>query len=119
MNPIESIQESIRGKIVEAINQAVQTEQLNIETIPDFVIEVPREKEHGDFAVNVAMLLARQARMAPGKIAAILVDIMEQNGDPQIERVEVAGAGFINFFLSKAWLYDIPGLIHQSLLGLK
>ncbi|MDI9479783.1 MAG: arginine--tRNA ligase [Syntrophomonadaceae bacterium] len=113
MNPIESIQESIRGKIVEAINQAVQTEQLNIETIPDFVIEVPREKEHGDFAVNVAMLLARQARMAPGKIAAILVDIMEQNGDPQIERVEVAGAGFINFFLSKAWLYDIPGLIHQ------
>ncbi len=91
----------------------MQTEQLNIETIPDFVIEVPREKEHGDFAVNVAMLLARQARMAPGKIAAILVDIMEQNGDPQIERVEVAGAGFINFFLSKAWLYDIPGLIYQ------
>lgn len=113
MNPIESIQESIRGKIVEAVSQAVQTEQLKIETIPDFVIEVPREKEHGDFAVNVAMLLARQARMAPGKIAAILVDIMEQNADPHIERVEVAGAGFINFFLSKAWLYDIPSLIHQ------
>lgn len=113
MNPIESIQESIRGKIVEAVSQAVQTEQLKIETIPAFVIEVPREKEHGDFAVNVAMLLARQARMAPGKIAAILVDIMEQNADPHIERVEVAGAGFINFFLSKAWLYDIPSLIHQ------
>jgi arginyl-tRNA synthetase len=113
MNPIESIQESIRGKIVEAVNQAVQTEQITIETIPDFAIEVPREKEHGDFAVNVAMLLARQARMAPGKIAAILVNIMEQNADPQIERVEVAGAGFINFFLSKAWLYDIPSIIHQ------
>jgi|LSQX01.1.fsa_nt_gb arginyl-tRNA synthetase len=113
MNPIESIQESIRGIIVEAVSQAVQTEQLSIETLPDFVIEVPREKEHGDFAVNIAMLLARQARMAPGKIAAILVDIMEQNAVPQIERVEVAGAGFINFFLSKTWLYEIPCLIHQ------
>lgn len=113
MNPIESIQESLRGKIAEAVNQAVQNELLAIDTIPEFVIEVPREKEHGDFAVNIAMLLARQARMAPRKIADILAGIMEQSPDPWIERVEVAGAGFINFFLSKAWLYDIPLTIHK------
>jgi arginyl-tRNA synthetase len=113
MNPIESIQEFLREKITEAVNQAVQNELLAIETIPEFVIEAPREKAHGDFAANIAMLLARQARMAPRKIAEILVDIIKQNPDTQIERVEVAGAGFINFFLSRAWLYDIPKTIHQ------
>jgi arginyl-tRNA synthetase len=113
MNPIELIQESLRGKIEEAVKQAVQKELLAVETIPEFVIEVPREKEHGDFAVNIAMLLARQARMAPRKIAEILAEVLEQSPDPRIERVEVAGAGFINFFLSKAWLYDIPLKIHK------
>jgi arginyl-tRNA synthetase len=113
MNPIESIQEFLREKITEAVKQAVQNELLAIETIPEFVIEAPREKFHGDFAANIAMLLARQARMAPRKIAEILVDIIKQNPDTQIERVEVAGAGFINFFLSRAWLYDIPKTIHQ------
>jgi arginyl-tRNA synthetase len=113
MNPIELIQESLRGKIEEAVKQAVQKELLAVETIPEFVIEVPREKEHGDFAVNIAMLLARQARMAPRKIAEILAEVLEQSPDPRIERVEVAWAGFINFFLSKAWLYDIPLKIHK------
>lgn len=112
MNPIESIQESIRQKIAGAVAQAVETGQLAIDSVPDFVIEVPREKEHGDFAANIAMLLARQARMAPRKIADILTDIMTKQGpDPQFERIEVAGAGFINFYLSKAWLFDVPRLI--------
>lgn len=113
MNPIESIQQFIRDKITGAVNQARENNLLTIDSIPDFVVEVPREKEHGDFAVNIAMLLARQARMAPRKIADILVDIMQQNPDPKLERVEVAGAGFINFFLSKAWLYEVPRLIHD------
>ena len=108
MNPIESIQQSIRDKITDAVNQAVKANLLTVDTIPDFVVEVPREKEHGDFAVNIAMLLARQARMAPRKIAEILVGVMKQNPDPQLEKIEVAGAGFINFFLSKAWLYEVP-----------
>jgi len=113
MSPIESIQQSIREKITDAVNQAVKNELLTIDTIPDFVVEVPREKEHGDFAVNIAMLLARQARMAPRKIADILVGIMQQSPDPQLERIEVAGAGFINFFLSKTWLYEVPRLIYN------
>lgn len=113
MNPIKSIQQSIRDKITDAVNQAVKANLLTVDTIPDFVVEVPREKEHGDFAVNIAMLLARQARMAPRKIAEILVGVMEQNPDPQLEKIEVAGAGFINFFLSKAWLYEVPRLIYN------
>lgn len=111
MNPIEAIQESLRNRVKDAVTEAVQAGLLQIETVPDFTIEVPREKEHGDFAVNVAMLLARQARMAPRKIAEILVDFINQGQDQLVEKVEVAGAGFINFFLGKSWLYDVPKLI--------
>lgn len=111
MNPIQAIQESLRSRIQDAAEAALKTGQLQFDTVPDFVIEVPREKEHGDFASNIAMLLARQARMAPRKIAEILAAMINCEEDPLLDKVEVAGAGFINFFLGKSWLYDIPRLV--------
>lgn len=113
MNPIEAIQQSLRDKIVAALDQSVRAGLIQVDQVPDFVIEVPREKEHGDFATNIAMLLARQARMSPRQIAAILVASMLQEEDRLLEKVEIAGAGFINFFLGQAWLYDIPALVLQ------
>lgn len=78
---------------------------LNFEELPDFVIERPREKAHGDFAANLAMLLARQAKMAPRKIAELLVAQLYQDKPAVwVERVEIAGAGFINFYMKPDWL---------------
>ena len=63
--------------------------------------EVPRQAEHGDYATNVAMVLARAARRAPKQIAADVVRHFPPM--PEVEHVEVAGPGFVNVFLAPAW----------------
>ena len=63
--------------------------------------EVPRQAEHGDYATNVAMVLARAARRAPKAIAADVV--RHYPPMPEVERVEVAGPGFVNVFLAPSW----------------
>lgn len=75
-------------------------------------LEVPKDKAHGDFACNIAMLLAKPLRMAPAKIAAGIIDNMEKSGS--VERVEVAGAGFINFYLNSNWLYETMRVIEEQ-----
>lgn len=59
-----------------------------------------KDKSHGDFASNIALTLAKAAKKAPREIAQLIVDIIEQQ--PEIEKLEIAGPGFINFFLSQA-----------------
>ncbi|MBO8157941.1 arginine--tRNA ligase [Thermosyntropha sp.] len=113
MNPIQELKNFLENTVKDALVKAKDEGLINYENIPDFVIEVPREKEHGDFACNVAMLLARQARMAPRKIAEIIVEKMDLSKVSFINKVEVAGAGFINFFLSVEWLYDVPLLVQK------
>jgi arginyl-tRNA synthetase len=61
-------------------------------------VEVPKEKEHGDFATNVAMQLAKRAKRPPRQIAEMIVEALDREA-AGIERVEIAGPGFINFFL--------------------
>jgi arginyl-tRNA synthetase len=65
------------------------------------VWEVPRQPEHGDYSTNTAMALARAARKAPRQIAEQIVEHFPAL--PEVERLEVAGPGFLNVFLSPAW----------------
>jgi arginyl-tRNA synthetase len=67
-------------------------------------IERTRDADHGDFASNVAMRLAKPAQMSPRDIAAQIVDKVAANA--QLEKVEIAGPGFINFHLSPAAYHD-------------
>ena len=70
---------------------------------PDYVIEVPNNPGHGHFATNLPMALAASQKRPPREIAHILVDRM-QDAEGMLERVEVAGPGFINFTISrKEW----------------
>jgi arginyl-tRNA synthetase len=66
--------------------------------LPGFVIERARSREHGDFATNLAMLLAKPARAKPRELAEKLVAALPQNS--LLAKVEIAGPGFINFFLA-------------------
>src|SRR6185295_3131490 len=63
--------------------------------------EVPRDERHGDYATNVAMTLARAARQPPRKIAEAIVAHFPPSA--AVERLEIAGPGFVNVFLSPAW----------------
>ena len=68
---------------------------------PSFVIERPAQPEHGDFATNLAMLLAKAEKKAPRAIAEMLVAKLRLRSE-LIERVDIAGPGFINFFIARA-----------------
>ena len=67
---------------------------------PDFVVERPKDRGHGDFATNVAMTLAKPARSNPRAVAQALIDALPANDD--IAAVEIAGPGFLNFRLAPA-----------------
>ncbi|HVI59686.1 MAG TPA: arginine--tRNA ligase [Luteimonas sp.] len=69
---------------------------------PDFVVERPKDRGHGDFSTNAALLLAKPARSNPRALAQALVDALPKDGD--IAAVEIAGPGFLNFRLApSAW----------------
>ncbi len=88
--------------VVQAAAKAFENGELPSDTMPDMEIEVPKHEGQGDFSTNYAMVSAKLQKMAPRAIAQALVDAMPS--DEAVEKVEIAGPGFINFFLSKtAW----------------
>jgi len=91
--------ESITTRLSDAVRRALATAGLPSTTECSW--EPPRQEEHGDYATNVAMTLARAARKAPRQIAELVVKHFPTM--PEVERLEVAGPGFINVFLSPAW----------------
>ena len=110
----------MKNIIESALNSAVQqlnsSDNLNIPT--DKVassIERTRDVAHGDFASNLAMMLARELKSAPRQIAEKLIAALPTN--PLIEKVEIAGAGFMNFTLSKdAYYNELNEVISQRAL---
>ena len=111
MDPIQKIRDGLRNLLVSALEKSRAEGLITFDGLPDFVIEVPRDEGHGDFSSNVAMLMARSARMAPRKIAEIIVGQIDRKLMAELQNVEIAGAGFINFFLDQSWLYYLPALV--------
>ena len=93
----------LKQGITEALNKAIAAGTLPAGDYPDVALEVPPQKEFGDFASNIAMQSARVAHKAPRIIAQAIVDGMDY---PWLDHAEIAGAGFINFFLKNDVIYD-------------
>lgn len=110
MNFIEDIKQHFREAIDRALEVLRNNQEITFSDVPDYAIEVPRERNHGDFAANVAMLMAREARMAPRKIAELIISHLSLD-QSLVQKVEIAGAGFINFYLNTDWLYTVPPVI--------
>jgi arginyl-tRNA synthetase len=110
LNFIEDIKQQFREAIDGTLEVLRNNQELTFEAIPEYAIEVPRERNHGDFAANVSMLMAKEARMAPRKIAELIVTHLSLD-ESLVRKVEVAGAGFINFYLNQDWLYKVPPVI--------
>ncbi|HZP68045.1 MAG TPA: arginine--tRNA ligase, partial [Rudaea sp.] len=91
------MKEPLRQIILQAIAALQAQAVLPADAAAPFVVERSRSKEHGDFATNAAMLLAKPARKNPRAVAEALVATMPKNA--QLSKVEIAGPGFINFFL--------------------
>ena len=97
------IKEKVVTAVLAAVKQAVEEKIFPEAEAPVVVLEVPPKKELGDFATNFAMQSARVFRMPPRKIAEEVVGRLK--GD-WLDRAEIAGPGFINFFLKENVIYD-------------
>lgn len=102
-NPLEQMNQALKEAILDAIVSAGLAQR---EEIPAIVLEVPKDKAHGDFATNAAMQLSRIAKKNPRQIAEEILGKLD-HGQAGIEKAEIAGPGFINFTLSKSYLYPI------------
>lgn len=109
-NIIAEIKGQIEKTVCNAIDKMVGQGELPHPFEGELLIETPREKSHGDFATNVAMQFAREAKKAPRMIAEGIVQNMDFSGT-YLSKAEVAGPGFINFRLDRAWLYDAVRLM--------
>src|SRR5215467_8232921 len=97
----------ITNHLTEALNEALA--RAGLPASPSVAWEVPREASHGDYASNVAMTLARTARQPPRKVAEALVSHFPATA--AVERLEIAGPGFLNVFLSPRWCAEALGAI--------
>ena len=103
---VSKTKEQIKEVIKNAAIKAIENGQLPEAELNDFTIEAPSNREHGDYAVNAAMAWARVFKKAPRQIAEILLANADFSGT-YIEKTEIAGPGFINFFLADKYYADI------------
>src|SRR6056297_462536 len=109
-NIIDNVENELIEAIQEGLVETLEQEGIQLEKIPAIKVEVPREKEHGDYATNIAMVMAKHFKRAPRQIADLLKENIESD---LIEDISVAGPGFINFDLKDKWLYETIDLIDQ------
>jgi arginyl-tRNA synthetase len=96
----------IRDDLGAAVRTALA--DLGVDPLPERVdLERPARKEHGDWSSNVALATAKKAGRNPRELATQLVERMNAQLPPHVERVELAGPGFVNFHLAPTWLHDV------------
>lgn len=100
----------IKDQITEITKKALL--EMKVDLAVDVEIEIPKDKTHGDFSINTAMKLTKILKMPPRDIAKSLTDAFVLDGT-YIEKCEIAGPGFINFYLKSDWLYDGLKLIDE------
>ncbi|WP_221567341.1 arginine--tRNA ligase [Alkalihalobacillus sp. TS-13] len=111
MTIVEQVKEQLKNEIADSVVKAGLAAE---DQLPEVVLELPKNKDHGDFATNMAMQLARIAKKAPRQIAEEIVANFDQT-KASIEKIEIAGPGFINFYLDNHYLTGlIPAIIEAG-----
>lgn len=103
---VKQTQDELKEIIISAINSSIAKGDLPKADLPEFIIEKPSDKKNGDFSTNIAMAGARVFRKSPAAIAKSILDNLDLSGT-LMERAEIAGPGFINFYLSQNYYSKI------------
>jgi len=103
------IKDILLGSIEENIKQG----NFQIKDIPKIILLIPKNKSHGDLSTNIAMQLSRQLPAKPLDIANFIVNNLDIQ-DTIVDKVKIAGSGFINFWLSENWLYKVLDEIREQ-----
>ncbi len=111
MNIVEQVQTRLKEEIKAAVLKAgLATE----DQMPDVILELPKDKTHGDYSTNMAMRLTKIAKKAPKQVAEALIENFDQT-KASIEKIEIAGPGFINFYMNNAYLTElIPAILEAG-----
>jgi len=110
--PAPLLIETIQQLVAQALETARQEGTLQLETMPEIQVERPGNSDHGDFATNLPLRLARATRINPLELAQSLAAHIA-TGDV-IDRVEAAPPGFINFYLKESWLQQQVETVRQA-----
>lgn len=113
---IRNISETIAGLIKEGLNMAGEKREMKLGPLPSIHLEVPFREGQGDLATNIALQLAGQVKLPPRKVAECIAIHIEALGSPAslLSRVEVAGPGFLNFFLKPQAFYPVLNEIEEK-----
>ncbi|UCD84876.1 MAG: arginine--tRNA ligase, partial [Deltaproteobacteria bacterium] len=108
-----NIKELLSNNLRKAIESCPPEMGLNsLPELPPVFVEVPRDRGHGDYVTSIAMSLASQAGKRSREVADKIVECMDDSTH-YLERIEVAGPGFINFYFGKEYWYKCLGEVHR------
>lgn len=110
MNSLEQVKELVKQEIQAAVVKAGLASE---EQIPGVILEIPKEKAHGDYSTNMAMQLARIAKKPPRAIAEEIAASFDKT-KASVEKIEIAGPGFINFYMNNSYLTELIPVILQA-----
>src|SRR5699024_8664542 len=111
MTIVQNMQDQLKAEIKTAILKADLAPE---DQIPEITLEKSKAKAHADYATNITMQLARVAKMTPRQIAEQLVEQLDQK-KASITKVDIAGPGFINFFIDNSYLTRlIPVILNEA-----
>ncbi len=107
------MKQKIKALILAAAQKAYENKELPSTNFPEIEVEVPKIESHGDFSTNMAMVMASVQKMPPRKIAAAITNYID---DPEemLAKTEVAGPGFINFFINPSSWHPVLREIHAE-----
>ena len=106
------IKKTIRDLVTASAERAKAAGQLAFETLPAFEVEAAKHAEHGDLAANLALILAKQAKLPPRKVAEVIIKNLAAP-EGMLLTVAIAGPGFINFFIADTYWHRVIAEIHR------
>ncbi len=107
------MKQKIKNLILKAALNAYEKGDLPSSKFPDVEVEAPKIEAHGDFSTNIAMVMASVQKMQPKRIAEVIIKNID---DPEgiIAKTEIAGPGFINFFINSVFWHPVLRMIHEE-----
>lgn len=112
-NMIELAKQQVNETVMNALGRLVAEGKIEAVPLPAFNVERPADVSHGDFSCNAAMASAKALRNNPRAIGQMIADAAVLDGTV-FEKIEVAGPGFLNFFISPLWFNETVGEVISS-----
>ena len=111
---LNELKELLKNNIFNVINNLGYVDGVTIKNSDDIILEMPKDKDHGDYATNTAMRLAKVAKKRPLDIANEIINGLNKD-ELHLSNIEIAGPGFINFTIDKNFVLDIALKINKEL----